>query len=226
MDELKILLVEDDEFAAELIYNYFLDYGFHVVFSSNAYESLEEIESKIFDIIILDINLPDINGFEVLKNIRSKNNNIPVIITSAYNDKNVKLRAFKYGANDYMTKPIDLEELEARIWVHLRKENNINGVDNRSVKHQEKIFEVQENLVFFKGEKLDLTALESEILHYFIKNKNSVIKRHELAEILSTYGTQRSLDNHIKNIRKKLGESAKEAKYLKTVYGVGYFFNF
>ena len=125
-----------------------------------------------------------------------------------------------------MTKPIDLEELEARIWVHLRKENNINGVDNRSVKHQEKIFEVQENLVFFKGEKLDLTALESEILHYFIKNKNSVIKRHELAEILSTYGTQRSLDNHIKNIRKKLGESAKEAKYLKTVYGVGYFFNF
>ena len=221
MDELKILLVEDDEFAAELIYNYFLDYGFHVTFTFNAFDSLEKIENEEFDIVILDINLPDMNGFEVLKNIKSKNSNIPVIITSAYNDKNVKLKAFRYGANDYMIKPIDLEELEARIWVHLRQENILISAK----KSNNKIFQIEESSIFFKGEKLDLTSIESEILSYFLEHKNRVIKREELSSILSTISSQRSLDNHIKNIRKKIGDSAKEAKYLKTVYGVGYFFN-
>jgi DNA-binding response OmpR family regulator len=223
MEELKILLVEDDEFAAELIYNYFLDYGFSVTFVFNAYDSLQKIENENFDVVVLDINLPDISGFEVLKKIRAKVKNIPVIITSAYRDKNIKLRAFKCGANDYMTKPIDLEELEARIWVHLRQDYT---ETLQTQTYQKNIFELKDSVIYFKGEKLDLTSIELDILKFFMKHRASIIKRDELSIILSTVSSERSLDNHIKNIRKKIGESAKEAQYLKTVYGVGYFFDF
>jgi DNA-binding response OmpR family regulator len=223
MEELKILLVEDDEFAAELIYNYFLDYGFKVTFAFNAYDSLLQLENEDFDVVVLDINLPDMSGFEVLKKIKNKKNNLPVIITSSYDDKNIKLRAFKCGANDYMTKPIDLEELEARIWVHLRQDDKSTS---QITPYQKNIFEIKDSAIYFQGQKLDLTSIELDILKFFIKHKGSIIKRDELNIILSTVSSQRSLDNHIKNIRKKIGENAKESSYLKTVYGVGYFFDF
>jgi len=219
MEKLKILLVEDDEFAAELIYDYFLDCGFSVVFTFNATDALDKLENNdLYDIVILDINLPDMDGFEIIKRIQNRQKNIPVIITSAYSDKNIKLRAFRYGASDYMTKPIDLEELEARVWVHLKKE--------RHYIPQNTLFEIQDRVIFFQGKKLDLTASEFAILKYFIENKNRIVQREELSQLLSLVGSQRSLDNHIKNIRKKIGESSKQAKYLQTIYGSGYFFDF
>jgi len=223
MEELKILLVEDDEFAAELIYNYFLDYGFEVIYTLTAAEAIEKLEQISYDVVVLDLNLPDTSGFEVLKHMENKNSTTPVIVTSAYDDKNIKLRSFKYGASDYMIKPIDLEELEARIWVHLKRDNH--GVMHSHMK-EVPIFEIKDFMILFKGKKLDLTTIEHELLKYFIKNRNRIIRRSELSVVLSSVGTERSLDNHIKNIRKKLGENSKDAKYLKTVYGVGYFFNF
>ncbi|SFQ00467.1 response regulator transcription factor [Hydrogenimonas thermophila] len=219
MEKIKVLLVEDDELAAELIYNYLIDYGFDVSFAFNATESMEQIRYEEFDIAILDINLPDYSGLEVLKNIKNIKN-IPVIVTSAYSDKNIKLMAFKYGACDYMIKPIDIEELEARIWVHLSKNNKLSIEE----KIEKELFEIEGNSILFNGVRLDLTSIENEILTYLIKNKNRVVKREELSSILSLKSSDRSLDNHIKNIRKKIGDSGKEAKYLKTVYGVGYCF--
>ncbi len=215
MNKIRVLLVEDDELTSEVMYNYLQDYDFDVEPVFNATDAISYIKNRDFDIVLLDIDLPDFNGFEVLKSIKNQRS-IPVIIVSAHSDTKSKLLAFKYGACDYMVKPLDLKELEARIWVHLSKNSEIK-VDN-----EKELFEIKENTIFFKQTLLNLTTLEFEILSLLIKSKNQVIKRNELVLSLSSISSQRSLDNHIKNIRKKIGDNGNKAIYLRTEYGVGY----
>ena len=215
MQKIKILLVEDDELSSEVLCSYLKASDFDVEPVFNAADTISCVNNKEYDIVLLDIHLPDINGFEVLKSIKNKFS-LPIIIVSAYSDTKSKLLAFKYGACDYMVKPLDLEELEARIWVHLSRTSEI------KLDEEQKIFEIKENSIFFKQNPLDLTTLEFEMLSLLIKRKNQVIKRDELTESLSSIGTHRSLDNHIKNIRKKIDDNGSSAIYLKTVYGVGY----
>jgi DNA-binding response OmpR family regulator len=214
MRKKKILLVEDDELAAELLYIYFVDCSFDVKTVFNAMDGYSCIKNEHYDIIILDINLPDFNGFELLKNIR-KETTIPIIITSAYSDTKTKVTAFKFGANDYMVKPLDLEELEARIWVHLGQTSDMK-MENKE------LFALKGSEIYFQEEPLELTTIEFEILAMLLQHKNQTLTREELVSSLSSLSSQRSLDNHIKNIRKKIGDNGSHANYLKTEYGVGY----
>ena len=211
----KILLVEDDELASEIIYNYLIDCDFDVTPVFTATDSIAQIENRDYDLLLLDISLPDFTGFEVLKSIKNRVS-LPIIVTSAYSDTKSKLLAFRYGASDYMVKPLDLEELEARIWIQLGKNSEI------KTEQEKKLFEIKESKIFFKQELIDLTTIEFEILSSLIKNSNLVMKREDLVSSLSSLSSQRSLDNHIKNIRKKIGDNGNKAIYLKTVYGVGY----
>jgi len=215
MQTTKILLVEDDELASEIIYNYLIDCDFDVTPVFTATDSIAQIENRDYDLLLLDINLPDFNGFEVLKNIKNRVS-LPIIITSAYSDTKSKLLAFRYGASDYMVKPFDLEELEARIWIQLGKNSKIKTQEERN------IFEIRGSNIFLEQKGLQLTSTEFEILSTLIKNSNLVMKRENLVSSLSSLSSQRSLDNHIKNIRKKIGDDGNRAIYLKTVYGVGY----
>jgi len=210
-----ILLVEDDEFASEILFDYLSDCGFHVKATFTATDCISLVQHNDYALVILDINLPDFNGFEVLKSIK-KHKSVPIIITSAYSDTKSKVLAFKYGANDYMVKPLDLEELEARIWVQLSKTSQI------TTEEKKETFKIYDETIFFKQEKLNLTTIEFEILALLIQNKNKVLKREELVHSLSSLSSHRSLDNHIKNIRKKIGDNGNKAHYLKTEYGVGY----
>ena len=212
MRKMKVLLVEDDELSSELIYDYLLGCDFEVKPVFTATDSVSVIKNEKFDVLILDINLPDFNGFEVLKSIKNEIS-IPVIVTSAYSDTKSKLLAFKYGASDYMVKPLDLEELEARIWIHLGRYSDI------KVESMQKEFEIKDSAIYFRDELLSLTTVEFEILSILIKNGNKVVKREDLISSLSSISSHRSLDNHIKNIRKKLGDYS---TYLKTEYAVGY----
>jgi len=216
MQKTKILLVEDDELASELIYVYLNNCGFDVKPVFTATDSIAQINREDFNLIILDINLPDFNGYEVLKNIKNRIS-LPVIITSAYSDTESKLLAFKYGASDYMVKPLDLEELEARIWVQLSRNSEI------KTSQEKQLFEIKNSSIYINKKLLSLTTIEYNILSMLIKEKNKVIKREDLITSLSSISSVRSLDNHIKNIRKKLKD---EAKYLKTEYGVGYLLQF
>jgi DNA-binding response OmpR family regulator len=211
----KVLLVEDNELASELIYDYLIDCGFQVTPVFTATDSIAHIKNEDYDILILDVNLPDYDGFEVLKSIKNQAS-LPIIITSAYSDTKSKLLAFRYGASDYMVKPLDLEELEARIWIQLGKHSEIKTQENK------KPFEIKGSNIFFEQKMLDLTTIEFEILSTLIKNSNAIIKREELVSSLSSISSQRSLDNHIKNIRKKINDNGNKAIYLKTIYGVGY----
>jgi len=211
----KILLVEDDEQASEVVYEFLQDCSFDVTPVFTATDSVAYLKRRDFDIVLLDINLPDFDGYEVLKSIKN-HVSLPIIVTSAYSDTQAKLLAFKYGASDYMVKPLSLEELEARIWVHLANNSNIiNQIERDN-------FEYRDNTIYFQGNVLDLTTIEFEILSILLQHKNQVVTRDELIESLSMVSSNRSLDNHIKNIRKKIGDTGKKAIYLKTKYGIGY----
>jgi DNA-binding response OmpR family regulator len=214
MHKVKVLLIEDDELASELIYNYLIDCDFDVTPLFTATDGVSHLRNNHVDIVILDINLPDFNGYEVLKDIRH-HSAVPIIVTSAYSETKSKLIAFKYGANDYMVKPIDLEELEARIWVQLSKNTQIR-TDKKD------IFVIKGDTIYFDDIPLDLTAIEFEILTLLIQYANKVVTRDNLVNALSSISSHRSLDNHIKNIRKKIGDNASKPKYIKTEYGIGY----
>ena len=216
MNKTKILLVEDDELASELIYTFLNECDFKVNPVFTATDCIAQIQHEHYDLILLDINLPDFNGFEVLKSIRNRVSS-PIIITSAYSDTKSKLLSFKYGASDYMVKPLDLEELEARIWVQLSRNSEI------KTSQEKQLFEIKDSSIYFQQEVLNLTTIEFEIFSILIENKNQVIQREKLVSYLSSISSTRSLDNHIKNIRKKLGD---DSTHLKTEYGVGYILKF
>ncbi len=213
----KILLIEDDEFTAGLIKNFLEEYNFKVDIVDTVTSAISNIKFEKYSIILLDINIPDFNGFEVLKFLNKNNINIPVIVVSAYSEKSSKLLAFKLGAVDYMVKPIDPEELEARIWVHIK------NVSTFVEKIEKKVFQLVNGMIFFEDKSLKLTKTEFEILKYLIENKNSVVKRDDLLKCLSSIiQSDRSLDYHIKNIRIKMGDNGANPRYLITEYGLGY----
>ncbi len=213
-----ILLIEDDDISAILIKNFLEESNFKIEIANTVTTAISNMKFERYSLILLDISLPDFNGFEVLKYINRNNTNIPVIIISALSDKNSKLEAFKLGANDYMVKPIIIEELEARIWVQLKNISSFMEEINDN-----KTFQLKNNSIIFGKESLKLTKIEYKILKYLIENKNSVVQREHLLKFLSSNSlSDRSLDYHIKNIRIKIEEDRANPKYLITDYGVGY----
>ena len=217
MKNLKILIVEDDELASELIANYLTDADFDVTAVFTATDGMSHARQGDYDILLLDLNLPDFNGFEVLKGIKDTVP-IPTIVLSAYSDTKSKILAFRYGANDYMVKPIDMEELEARIWVQLSRHSTIKVQEEK----EQSLFKIDDFNIYFKGRLLNLTSIEFKILSLLIRHRNHTLERKELLRLLSNLSSDRSLDNHIKNIRKKLGDTGKKNMHLRTEYGVGY----
>ncbi|MFA6789891.1 MAG: response regulator transcription factor [Arcobacteraceae bacterium] len=214
----QVLLIEDDEQTAFLIKNFLEEYDLKVDFATTVTNAISNIKFEKYSIILLDLNLPDFNGYEVLKFLNSNKINIPVIVLSAYSDKQSKLQAFKLGACDYMVKPIDPEELEARIWVHIKNSSAFDSNKNGAT-----TFKITNNSVLFNDTPLKLTKTEFEILSHLIQHKNSTLPREKLLDSLSSVSqSERSLDYHIKNLRLKLGDTGSNPKYLITEYGVGY----
>lgn len=214
----KILLIEDDESSALLIKEFLQEYDFCVDIVNTVTDAVSNISINKYCVVLLDINLPDFNGFEVLKFLNRNKINLPVLIISAYSDRNTKLQAFKLGVNDYMVKPVDPEELEARIWVQIKNSSTFALKEPKNT-----LFKIDENMILFNDNPLKLTKTEFEILSYLIKNKNQTITREKLTDFLSSIiQSDRSLDYHIKNIRIKLGDNGANPRYLLTEYGVGY----
>ncbi len=219
MDSLNILIIEDDEVAASWLQDFLEACSFAVDSVHTITDGLSCIQQNDYQVLLLDLNLPDFSGFDLLKSMKNSVA-LPIIVISAYGDTQSKVKAFKYGASDYMVKPIDLEELEARIWALTGRYSMI------KTSNEKKIFEVKNNFIFFNQKILDLTGLEFELLSILIQNRQQTISREALAESLSSISSHRSLDQHIKNIRKKIGDDGSNPAYLKTEYGVGYRLSF
>ncbi len=216
---MKIYVVEDDSPIANLIrLNLNLE-GYETAIFPNGAEVLEALEKEIPDLILLDIMLPGISGFEVQSRIKEKN--IPVILLTARTNVNDKLLGLELGADDYITKPFDNRELILRIKAVLKRVSS-RPYQNNELKTGDFQLRLNERCFFIKDELIELTPIEFELIRLFIENKKIVFTREQLLNLVWKFdysGDTRTVDMHVQRLRKKLGEY-KEA--IKTVYGIGY----
>jgi len=216
----QILLIEDDIESAVYLQEFLNERGLSTDIFTTITDAIFRIKFNNYSLILLDLNLPDYEGYEILKFLNSEKFNIPVIVTSGYADTQTKIKTFRFGASDYLVKPIDPVELEARIWVHLGKSTNIKQFSSSSM------FKIDNKLIYFKDKLLKLTRIEFKILKIIIESPNQIVYREDLYKVLSPKSNRRTLDGHIKNIRKKIKIIDSESEdIILTEYGLGYRLN-
>lgn len=219
----KILVVEDDEKIARVIQ---LELEFESYEVSNAYtgkEALDKYEEENFDLILLDVMIPELNGLEVLRRIRQKDEAVRIIMLTARDAVMDKVSGLDSGANDYMTKPFEIEELLARIRAQL-KQNEI----GQNSKQEEMIFKNIKLLpssreVFIDGEDVYLTQKEYDLFYYLLSNKNQVLSREQIIESVWGYdyfGDTNTVDVYVRYLRKKIDQES--PSIISSVRGIGY----
>ena len=222
----KLLIIEDDIKLGELVKTYLERYEHSVVHALRPSIGLDEVSKNKYDLIILDIMMPEMDGFQVLKEIR-KTNQIPVIMLTARAEVSDRIVGLELGADDYLPKPFEPRELLARIESILRRSKNSPEKELKVyiLKELEVNFERQE--AFFKKENLDLTTMEFELLSLFITNKGKAMSRDDIMNGLQGIDSNvfsRSIDISVSRLRQKLGDNSKEATFIKTIWGKGYMF--
>lgn len=220
---MKLLLIEDEKYLAESIKNYLAGNNILCEWVSNVQSAIERFSTYEYDCILLDLMLPDGNGFEILKELKRQNKTEGVIIISAKETLETKIEGLQLGADDYLTKPFHLSELLVRIQALIRRKK-FNG--NNIISFNEIEIDTLAKTIKIAGNKIDLTKKEIDLLLYLIANKNKVLSKSAIAEHLSGDMAD-MLDNHdfvyahIKNLKNKL-KDAGCSDYIKTVYGLGY----
>ena len=220
---MKILIIEDEKELAQSIAEYLSEESYLCEFASTYHQALDKIETYHYDCILLDIMLPDGNGMKILEELKQQDKQDGVIIISAKDALDDKIKGLQIGADDYLTKPFHLAELTARVYSVIRRKQ----FGNSNTVHQNELqIDLLARTVSINNDLINLTKKEFDLLLYFIGNKNRVISKSTLAEHLSGDFAD-MLDNHdfvyahIKNLKKKLNEAGCD-NYLKTVYGTGY----
>lgn len=226
----KILLVEDDHALAMGTTYTLKAEGYEVEHAKNLAQAREKIASSDFALILLDVMLPDGDGFSYLEELSSKGNNIPVIFCTAVGDESNIVRGLDLGADDYVTKPYRVKELLSRIAAVLRRQERAMQSVANNMEETEVVFGTHkfniDSFRLYDGETLvDCTPAELRLLREFVRNKGIVITRDQLLQRLydteNTYIDDNTLSVYIKRLRDKLGE---DAEYIKTVKGIGYRF--
>jgi len=218
----KVLLIEDDLSLQELIISFLKSYGFETIGYADPKKALDRllVDKEPFDIVVLDLMLPGMDGFDVAKMIKSQLD-IPIIISSARTDIGNKIYGYDLGADDYLDKPYEPRELVLRIEAVLRRY----GRKNELVVSD---FTIDENnkTVMMEGYPIDLTRIEFDIFILLIKNRGKNLSRDQIIGSLGLEDEMkhRTVDMHISNIRLKIGDDAKEPRYIKSVWGIGYKF--
>ena len=221
---IKILVIEDDTELAEILSEYLSKFDMKISVAEDPYIGISKLNLEHFDLLILDLTLPGMDGLEVCKEIRKKNN-IPIIISSARHDLTDKVNAFEFGADDYLPKPYNPQELLVRIKSHIRRQNVNFEVSSKQNEEKDLAVNDFEHIITFKGNTLNLTAAEYDILAYLIKKEGGAISREELiynCNAINEDSTNKSIDVIIGRIRTKLGENPKEPVYIHAIRGVGY----
>ncbi|RAJ01597.1 DNA-binding response OmpR family regulator [Chitinophaga skermanii] len=220
---MKILIIEDEPDLAQSIAAYLADENYHCELAGTFNEALEKIDLYHYDCVLLDISLPGGNGLKLLEELRAENKQEGVIIISAKNAIDDKIKGLQIGADDYMAKPFHLSELAARIYSVIRRKQF--GTTN-IIEQNELRIDLLAKTVSIEGKEIPLTKKEFSLLLYFVSNKNKVISKSALAEQLSgdiadMFDNYDFIYAHIKNLKKKLQEAG-YGNYLKTLYGTGY----
>ena len=214
----KILVVEDEKDIQNIIKAFLENAEYKVETADDGLDAINLIQKNNYDLILLDIMLPKIDGFTVCEMIR-KNSNIPIIILTALTDEESQLKGFDKLADDYITKPFSMPVLLKHIEAIFRRTNNSN--ENTSIlKYKNIILNTENYEVYVDNQKITLTFREYEILKLFLENQGKVFTRDNILNSIWNYdyfGDDKIVNTHIKNIRKKLGY-----EYIETVRGVGY----
>lgn len=223
MEKVKILIVEDEHRLADIYKKQLESSGFYVDIAFDGYIGKQLVETNSYNLIILDINLPLINGYDLCKEIRQTNSNIPIIMLTALGTPDNKLTGFDAGADDYILKPFDFRELMARINVFLKRSDLAIQADKLKIADLE--MDRNNKTVFRAGKKIDLTAKEFLLLEIFLKNKEKLLTREFIIETVWGIdfdpGTN-VIDVYVNYLRKKIDKDC-EQKLIHTKHGFGFY---
>jgi len=223
--EAKILIVDDEKNIVELIKFHLKKENYRVIEAYKGKDALDLYRKEKPDLIILDVMLPDMGGFEVCKTIR-KESRIPIIMLTAKGEEIDKILGFELGADDYITKPFSPRELLARIKAVLKRTRTSN-IDTNQIQVGPFKINVNKREIYKNDKLLELKPKEFDLLKLFITNPGRVFTRQYLLEQIWGYdylGDTRTVDVHIRRLRQKIEDNDKNATYIKTVHGVGYKF--
>ena len=218
----KILVVDDEKSIREVIRTYAEFEGHEVVEAVDGLDAIDKVKEEDFDVIVMDIMMPRLDGFSSYKEIK-KIKNIPVLMLSARSEEYDKLFGFEIGIDDYVTKPFSPKELMARLNVIVNRNNKVE--DNQAMEFEGLKIDLDGRVVFVDDEIVDLTPKEYDLLVYMVKNKNIALSRDKLLNQVwgyDFYGEDRTVDTHIKMLRNSIKEYR---KFIITVRGVGYKFD-
>lgn len=221
----KILIADDEKNIVELAKLYLERDGFSTVCAYDGEEALSVFEKETPELIILDIMMPKIDGWQVCREIR-KNSQIPIIMLTAKSDTFDKVLGLELGADDYMTKPFEPKELVARVKAVLRRSEPLEDTEKKEVSFPNLSINIENYELKINGETVEAPPKEIELLYFLAQNPNKVYTREQLLDKVwgfDYFGDSRTVDVHIKRLRQKL-ETAHESWQLKTVWGVGYKF--
>ena len=222
----KVLVVDDEKLIVKGIKFSLEQDGMEVDQAFDGEEALEKIKENDYDIVLLDVMLPKLDGFEVCKAVKDFSN-VPIIMLTAKDTDMDKILGLEYGADDYITKPFNILEVKARIKAILRRvKRSVPENSNLIVKGDLKL-DVDARRVMVKDTEVNLTAKEFDLLELLVNNPNKVYSREQLLSIVWGYeypGDVRTVDVHVRRLREKIEENPKEPKYVNTKWGVGYYF--
>lgn len=226
----KVLVVDDEKLIVKGIRFSLEQDGMEVDCAYDGEEALEKVKAKTYDIVLLDVMLPKLTGFEVCQQIREFSS-VPVVMLTAKGDDMDKILGLEYGADDYITKPFNILEVKARIKAIMRRTT---PKDNKQDKNQviqagNLVLDCESRRVSVDGKEINLTAKEFDVLELLVQNPQKVYSRENLLNIVWGYeylGDVRTVDVHIRRLREKIETNPSEPKYVHTKWGVGYYFQY
>ncbi len=224
----RVLVVDDEKLIVKGIRFSLEQDGMEVDCAYDGEEALQLAKENPYDIILLDVMLPKLTGFEVCQQIRDFSN-VPVVMLTAKGDDMDKILGLEYGADDYITKPFNILEVKARIKAIMRRTNTKEkaGEKAKIIESKDMKLDCEGRRVYINGREINLTAKEFEVLELLMLNQNKVYSRENLLKIVwgSDYpGDVRTVDVHIRRLREKIETNPSEPKYVHTKWGVGYYY--
>lgn len=226
--EKKVLVVDDEKLIVKGIKFSLEQEGLLVDCAYDGEEAMAAVRANAYDVILLDVMLPKLSGFEVCQQIREFSD-VPVVMLTAKSEDIDKIMGLEYGADDYITKPFNILEVKARIKAILRRsrKQKEDSTDTKQLAIGDIRVEKDGRRVFLKGKEVNLTAKEFDLLELLMNNPNKVYSRENLLNIVWGYeypGDVRTVDVHVRRLREKIEENPSEPNYIHTKWGVGYFF--
>lgn len=223
----KILIIEDEPDMARGLEDNLRFEGYEVLVEADGLSGLNRALSDPVDLILLDLMLPKMSGYEVCKALRAKGNDTPIIMLTAKGQEIDKVLGLELGADDYVAKPFSLRELLARVHALLRRRGTSTDQPGNTYSFGDVVLDFKHYRATKAGEEIELTPKEFEILHHFIAHRGQTVNRSELLDKvwgIDDYPTTRTVDNHILKLRKKIEKDPANPNFIITVHGLGYKF--